>query len=143
MGGSRLVLKSPVFCLFWQFFEQGHCHRNSPSQLGFLNTKFWGWSGLFPVLGPKNFLFGHPIFIGEFQWQCASIKIAKKGKRPDFQALMSFLENHPLTQLEGDNSATCRIFCKTKNSAKCRMFYHIRKLQNAESWQNVCNFLIW
>ena len=81
------MLKGPVFFLFWQFFELGHCHRNSPSQLGFLNTKFWGWSGLFPVLGPKNFLFGHPIFIGEFQWQCASIKIAKKGKRPDFQAL--------------------------------------------------------
>ena len=48
-----------------------------------------------------------------------------------------------LAQLEGDNSATCRIFCKTKNSAKCRMFYQIRKLQNAKSWQNVCNFLIW
>ena len=55
--------------------------------MGVLSTKFWGRSGLFPVLDRKNFLFGHPSFNGEFQWQCASFKIAKKGKRPDFQTL--------------------------------------------------------
>ena len=55
--------------------------------MGVLSTKFWGWSGFFPVLDRKNFLFGHPSFNGEFQWQCASFKIAKKGKRPDFQTL--------------------------------------------------------
>ena len=37
------------------------------------------------------------------------------------------------THLEGDNSATCRIFCKTKNSAPCRILWFY---QGFCLWQN-------
>jgi len=82
-----VVLESPVFRFFDPFFELGHCNKNSLRQLGFVNTKFQGRSGLFSGLNQKNFLFGCPSFIGEFLWQRASSKTDQKGKKPDFQAL--------------------------------------------------------
>jgi len=82
-----LVLESPVFWFFDPFFELEHCHKNSPLQLGSANTNFQGQSSLFSGLGPENFLFQCPSFIGEFLWQCASCKTNQKGKRLDFQAL--------------------------------------------------------
>jgi len=68
-GGSasacrRLVFESPVFWLFDPFFELERCRKNSPSQLGYQNTKFQGRSGLFPVLGPEKFPFQAPQLYG-------------------------------------------------------------------------------
>ena len=82
-----LVFESLVFQFFDPFFQLEHCDKNSLQQLGFVNIKFQGQSGLFSGLDRKNFLFGCPSFIGEFLWQCASSKTDQKGKKPDFQAL--------------------------------------------------------
>jgi hypothetical protein len=59
---AELVLESPVFWLFDHYFELEHCRQNSPLQLGCRNKNFRGWSGLFPVLGPKKFPFQAPCF---------------------------------------------------------------------------------
>jgi len=84
------VFESPVFRFFDPFFQLEHCDKNSLQQLGFVNIKFQGRSGLFSGLDRKNFLFGCPSFIGEFLWQRASSKTDQKGKKPDFQALIGF-----------------------------------------------------
>ena len=79
------------FSVFDPFFQLEHCDKNSLQQLGFVNIKFQGQSGLFSGLDRKNFLFGCPSFIGEFLWQCASSKTDQKGKKPDFQALLTIV----------------------------------------------------
>ena len=47
------------------------------------------------------------------------------------------------SQLEGDDSAACRILGKTINSAFCRTFYYIGKLQTFCHDSAFCNFFIW
>jgi len=89
----RVVFESPVFRFFDPFFQLEHCDKNSLQQLGFVNIKFQGRSGLFSGLDRKNFLFGCPSFIGEFLWQRASSKTDQKGKKPDFQALVERHKN--------------------------------------------------
>ena len=59
---ALLVLGSPVFWFFDPFFELEHCHKNSPPQLGSVNTKFQGRSSLFSGLRPEKFPFREPQF---------------------------------------------------------------------------------
>jgi len=50
-----LVLESPVFRFFDPFFKLEHCNKNSLWQLGFVNTKFQGWSSHFSGLRQLDF----------------------------------------------------------------------------------------
>jgi hypothetical protein len=63
---------------------------NFPITLGGLEPKISGLVWSFFQSLTKTLFFRHPSFNEEFKLQCLSLKIAKKGKRPDFQALIVY-----------------------------------------------------
>ena len=76
--------------------------------------------------------------VSDADWAVKSISEGSGGSRIKVeQDLQGFMFQAQVTNtiyvlnvslLEGDYSAACRIHGKTLNFAKCRMFYHIRKL---------------